>query len=75
MITKQIISTQKTNDNLEFIVKVSIPLQEISEEMANDCVNMFTREFSIPVERHIAFKVNEDTGIETINITVEPKNS
>lgn len=72
MITKEVIAVTKTESNLEFTVKVSVPLTEISSEMAEDCTNMFNREFPITTEWHIDFKVDE-TGKETISLTVAPK--
>ena len=72
MITKQITATSKSDTHLEFNVKVSIPLTEISSEMAEDCVNMFNMEFPVPVVRHLKF-IMDETGKERIIINVVPK--
>lgn len=72
MITKQIISTCKTTSHLEFIVKVSVPLDDISKEMAEDCCNMFEQTFPIPVDRYLNFIVSE-SGEERISVITQPK--
>lgn len=73
MITKEILSTVKTTTHLKFIVEASIPLEDISEEMVNDCCTMFTQTFSVPVARHIEFKKDDTTGKETISVIAVPK--
>lgn len=72
MITKQITATSESDTHLEFMIKVSIPLTEISSEMAEDCVNMLNMEFPVSVVRHIKF-ITDETGKERISISVVPK--
>ena len=72
MITKEVIATTKTESILELTVKVTVPLTEMSSETAQYCVDTFNREFPIPIEKYITFKVDE-TGKENISLTLEPK--
>lgn len=72
MNNKQILSTHKTKTHVEFVVKVSIPRDEMSEELVDDVCNMFNQTFPIPVERYIEF-VTDEEGKERIRVIVEPK--
>lgn len=71
MNNKQIISACKSQTHLDFIVKVSYPLNDVSEELANDVCNMFTQSYQIPVTRYLNFTTNEE-GKERFIINVEP---
>ena len=61
-----------TDTHLVFDIRYSIPLTEVSEELANDVCDMFNKHMPIPVERYIEFFTGED-GKEKFRVTVEPK--
>jgi len=71
-MNKLITATSKTDTHLIFDVKVSIPLTEVSVELADDVCNMFNMPYPIPVDRYIEFLTKED-GKENFKVVVEPK--
>lgn len=73
MNNKLITATSKTDTHLVFDIRYSIPLTEVSEELANDVCDMFNQQFPIPVKRYIEFTTGED-GKETFIVIVRPKN-
>lgn len=71
-MNKLITATSKTDTHLVFDIRYSIPLTEVSEELATDVCNMFNMPYEIPVDRYIKFFTGED-GKEKFNVSVEPK--
>lgn len=74
MINKLITATTKTETHLLFDVEVSIPLSEVSKELANDVADMFDQPYLIPVDRFIEFS-KSDEGKEVFKIITLPKNN
>ena len=70
MNNKLITATSKTDTHLVFDIRYSIPLTEVSEELANDVIEMLDKPFhlDIPVERHIDFFTDID-GKEKFNVS------
>ena len=67
-----ITATSKTDTHLIFDIKVSVPLEEVSEELTNDILQMHDAPFrcGIPVEHHINFFTGDD-GKEKFRVSVE----
>jgi capsular polysaccharide biosynthesis protein len=72
MYNKLITATSKTDTHLVFDIRYSIPLTEVSEELANDVCDMFNKQMPIPVERSIEFSKSEE-GKELFKVIVQPK--
>ena len=72
MNNKLITATSKTDTHLVFDIQYSVPLTEVSEELANDVCDMFNQQYPIPIKRYIEFTTSEE-GKELFKVSVVPK--